>query len=669
MFRFSAGEQESIRKKASNSGITALLRAECQAVYERPVMVPETGNANWSHYYYCPDCSVKLQFDLDNPHRHRCPSCNKVYSGGLYDEAWVRLLNSSNCEAAENLGLLYLCTGKPEYARKVVQILVSYADRYPSYEVHGTIPYNGPGKANAQTLDESIFLRTLASAYDLVAKTMSEEERDQVKTRLFAEGLSFLIEHRNNQIHNHEVICNGAIGILALLLGNDQALDLAINQPYGLLYQLEHGVLEDGFWFECSTAYHFYALQNFLAYEKFARHTQYSHLDHPSYRKMVEAPLALLKEDLSFPLLNDTHPDQGKPNGYGLFEFAYKTWKNPRLLSVLDKIYETRPRLSIDSFFYGEEKLPEARPPIFARFHENRGLGVTVMRNTNDQYLLFRHGPYGGEHDHHDRLAISYSCLGQPVSEDLGTTGYGARLHYGYYKRTGTHNTVVIDEENQMPSNGVVLAHEEGPDHTFVDAQVQFTKNYPMPDSYTIVQWSEEAYLGVTMRRRLFKTEDYLIDLFDVSGVREGRSIDFVMHFGGKRVGQVADAQPISFFSPKEPFSHLSHILAIPGSGHASKTSYVCGQVCTDYYTMPFGGTTYLAEGPDNPSDTTIPFQIESCFKKQVRFANVLVSYPVGHPTVESVSFEERDTQLFVTITRQGAEETRNFPISFKNKE
>lgn len=60
----------------------------------------------------------------------------------------------------------------------------------------------GPGKANAQTLDEAIFLRNLACAYDLVCDTMTEAEREAVRTNLFLEGSHFLMAHRNRQIHN-----------------------------------------------------------------------------------------------------------------------------------------------------------------------------------------------------------------------------------------------------------------------------------------------------------------------------------------------------------------------------------------------------------------------------------------------------------------------------------
>lgn len=662
MFQFSQSERIHLQKKALGSGIIGFLSKKCQAILERPLNVPQEGSADWSHYFYCPNCSIGLTFDLDKPHEHHCASCNQIFSGGFYDGAWTKLLNVFNIEGSYHLALLYLCTGEKHYAEKVVEILSAYAHYYPSYEVHGDIPYNGPGKANAQTLDESIFLRTLASAYDLVEETMTEEDKEWILTRLFSEGLAFLQEHRHQQLHNHEVICNGSIGILALLLNDKKALDLALNQKYGLRYQLEQGVLEDGFWFECSTAYHFYALQNFLSYEKFARHTPYNNLSHPLYPKMIGSVLKLLKEDLSFPLLNDTHLSQGQPNAYDLFEFAYATWREPKLLSIMQEIYANKSRMGIESFFYGVETLPKATPPIFRTTHQPKGLGLTIMRDSKEQYLLFRHGPYGGEHDHYDRLGISYSYQGEPVSEDMGTTGYGARLHYGYYKNTGTHNTVVIAEENQMPSKASILAFEQDDGHTLADAEVMFSKGYDMPDSFTILQWDEKAYLGVTMRRRLYKTEDYLIDIFEVSGVQENRSVDFVMHFGGKRVASSRKGQKVAMFSTKAPFSHLTEVRSLPGDVPI-RTSYQSNNVSTDYYAMPFAGTTYLAEGPDNPSTKTIPFLIERAFSENVRFVHLLSSYTEGEKRVLGVSFEQAADTLIVKITTIKGEEQVSFPL------
>ena len=128
--------------------------------------------------------------------------------------------------------------------------------------------------------------------------------------------------------------------------------------------------------------------------------------------------------------------------------------------------------------------------------------GHTILRGSQGRYLLFKHDTYGGEHDHYDRLGISYMAFGKPVSADLGTTGYGAALHYDYYKNTGTHNTVVIGEENQAPAACRLLQYEEDGETVYVTAECDWTAPYEMPDSFTIVQWKKENYETVKMTRK-----------------------------------------------------------------------------------------------------------------------------------------------------------------------
>lgn len=305
---------------------------------EHELVIPQTGCANWMHYYFCPDCSVKLIHDLDKPHEHECPVCHKVFSDELKDGAWWRLVNTFNETSSFHAGLYFQLTGDERYARRAIEVLLGYAENYPDFEVHGNIPYNGPGRLNAQILDEANFLRNMGYTYDVVEEVMSEEEKRLVKENLFRVGIEFLKAGRHDQLHNHEVVISGAIGVLALILSDKESLEFAIDSRYGIRYQLEHGVLSDGYWFECSTAYHFYALQNLFLYEKFARHTRYSCLDHPSYERMLLAALRLLKTDMSFPLLNDCHLEQGDPNGYNLYEFAYSIYRRKELLPVMEYI-------------------------------------------------------------------------------------------------------------------------------------------------------------------------------------------------------------------------------------------------------------------------------------------------------------------------------------------
>lgn len=609
MIQFSESDVRRFREDPRKDEMVAYLRGQVQEFLDHPILVPKSGIVNWGQYFYCPDCSVMLIHNLDSQHDHECPVCHKHFQDELKDGAWWRHTDAWNENAIMNIGRIHVLTGETGITRKAIDVILEYAKYYEGCVEHGDIPYNGPGKLNAQTLDESNFLRRIAYGYDMLSDAMTEEERTFIKEHLFKPGMEFLKAHRRSHLHNHEVVCNGAVGVLALILEDRETMEWAINGKYGLIYQLEHATLEDDYWFECSTAYHFYALQNFFHYEKFARHTEYSNLDHPKYHGMILSILRLQKDDLFFPLLNDSHANQGNPNGYDLFEFSYALWHDDRILEILNKLYETSKRIGVESFFYGEPVLPK-----YTGSHREEslpgenGLGCSVLRRGKD-YLLFRHGPYGGEHDHYDRLGISYYHDDVPVSIDMGTTGYGAPLHYAYYKRTNTHNTVVLNNGNQAPSCGKLLAFEEDDEHILVKASVDWNGEYEMPDIFTILQWDEESYKDVHMERTIVLTDYGYLDRFEVSGAKDGTVIDLNTHFSGDiiRKPEVMEAGKLGEEGPYSFFHDVEKVV----EGGVFHSVYENEGVVTDCFVAPGLHDSYLSRSFGNPSNNDISYITE----------------------------------------------------------
>ncbi len=651
MIQFTQLEIDNFRKKINtNKSIIENLKNTSALIYENDLQIQTTGLANWGHYYYCNDCSIKLTYNFFENKKHICPNCGKQYKGEPYDGAWWRLTNGKNCDAAHELGLLYILTQNVSYAKKAGDILLEYAKYYPNYEVHGDIPYNGPGKANAQTLCEATFLRTLAYSYDLIKDTLTDEEQNLIETDLLKCGAEFLVQNRHDQIHNHEVITNSAIAVIGLILNNDEYINFAVYEKYGLLYQLENGVLEDGIWFECSLGYHFYALQSFFAYEKFAQHTKHSNIMHPLYQKMFDVSLKYVLPDGSLPQINDTAPHHRPIDSHDLLEFAYKSYKSDMLLKALNIKYELQSRGDLQSFFYGVDTLPIIADLTLPEYHSAVGSGVTIIRDDPKQYLLFRHSPYGGEHDHYDRLGISYYYDKKPISIDFGTTGYGAYYHYKYFKNTGTHNTVVINEENHAPSKAEVLNFERDEKHCFIDARVHWDNNYEMPDSFVICQWDEESYKGVTMHRQLYKTPNYIIDVFTVENVKENKSIDWVMHFNGERIEQNQKGNILPEFSKKEPFCYLHTVQELLCENKLLKTSYLYENLQTDVYTALFDSTMFYATGPNNPTCEDINFLIERKYGENAVFINVIATALQGKTIVENVNVCKKEKCVIIEI-------------------
>ena len=112
------------------------LKKATKEIMADPIRVPTTGIANWTLYYYCPNCSVSLSYDRNDGFHHRCPSCGQVFSGEPYDSAWWGITNNKNYTAAFQMGLISRITGEMEYARKAIDIMAEYARYYNGYEVH-----------------------------------------------------------------------------------------------------------------------------------------------------------------------------------------------------------------------------------------------------------------------------------------------------------------------------------------------------------------------------------------------------------------------------------------------------------------------------------------------------------------------------------------------------
>jgi hypothetical protein len=670
MFQFTQQEIEKLRKRtAVTPEVLDELEKLTSDILNEPVLVPKTGIANWYMYYFCPDCSVPLSFNRYNRYSHSCPHCNKEFHGEPYDSAWWRIVNENNYAGAYRLGLLYLLTQKRDYAEKGIAILSAYADYYRGYEVHGNIPYNGPGKLGAQTLDDANFIRNMAMAYDLLEPAMKVNEKQHIKEDLFLPAAEFLMPKRLKQQHNHELIISAAVGMIGLILGREDMLQFAVYAEYGLLYQLEHGVKDSGLWFEGTFGYHFYALEGFFQYERFAVHTKHSHINHPLYSKMLKAAASYAQPDFDFPLLNDTYGGHGTLKDKAvLYEFAYRESGDSQLLQILNRIYEEKERGGIEVFFWGAENLPETLPLKLRSIHPEAGnSGLTVIRGDHERYLLFKQDEFGGEHDHYDRLAISYLAYGRKIAADHGTTGYGAELHYGYYKNSGTHNTVTIGESNQPPAAAKLTRYEEIDGIIYAEASVDWKQEYKMPPIFTIPDWDQQIYEGVSMTRKIAWTDRYFAECFIVEGV-SNQSIDWGLHINGEFVGCDWEVKELfGALSQKKPLKYVKDVIYIEGSG-LEEPLIVCSrfrveEVNVKLYSYMPDGAIYIGNAPDNPSVKQVSQIVERRYGERAVFLHVM-EVCTGKSVISDVEMEV--TQDSAVIRIKEGEQIREVIFSLK---
>lgn len=642
MRQFSGLWPEIAARAVGEQGLIEQLVKDAQPMLDAAVCIPQTGIASWNLYYFCPHHGVRLTWQPDSPHHHACPVDGEVFSGEPWDGAWWREMNGRNASACQQLGLLWRLTGNAAYRDKVRTLLMGYADFYPDYAVHGDIPHNGPGKMNAQTLCEANCILDMALGYDFIAESLTADERQHISKNLLRCAATFLCEHRSPQIHNHEVKIGAALGVLGFVLEDDSLLEFAVNAPYGLRWQLEHGLLAEGLWFEGSIHYHYYALQGFFAFEKLARGTRWSLIDGPWYPQMLRFPLELLLPDGTFPRLNDCLAGQEKLHHRDLYEFAWFIWRDPRYAAVLQ--FTAGEPDERETLLWRHQPLPETHLNLIPQQSLYApGAGLTLWRRPHQQQaVLIKHSPWGGEHDHYDRQSLMLWQRDGWLLPDLGTTGYGARMHYDYYKNSATHNTLTVNQTNQPPANSDVLGWHMGEEYLWLDTETDWGKPPPQLNSHTRVEWDVEAWRDVRFRRRLLWLDDVLIDLSTVENPHR-QQLDWTLHLAADALDQSGEPQP---FSLSGPLQAMRNATVTPL--HGCQPRHFSHQGETFALWLSGDGELWQGLGADNPAIGDLSYLVLRNHLPQARFVCVWDLAKQSPLTEVSVHHTAVGTQLTI---------------------
>ena len=618
--------------------------------------IQKTGIATWVHYFSCPKCGVRLTFDYYCNEHFDCPNCSHSVSGEPYLGAWWDIVLSRTCNAAYNLAIGYVGAGREDYLAVTKQILLGYADNYRNYEVHGGIPYNNPGRMAAQVLSDAGPLYNLARAYALIKDSFTDSERRHIEDDLFREAAGHQIKYLTPQIHNHEVAICTSIAVIGLAIGDEELVKYATDTKYGLKYQIDHAYLEDDFWFEGATGYHHYSLYWFMCFETVAKNTKYSLLSDPHYReKLYRAmlfPMNIYIGDNSTVKLND---GGGSLAGHSIiYEYAYSYFGKKELLPLFSACYKgsTKRECDLTALIYGVDVLPDNIPEIEKKnYISTVGSHLAVLRGSDDRTLLYKALPYGGEHDHYDRLALAFYAFGRGACEDFGTSsGYGSPLHYGYFKNTASHNTVVIDGENMAPCDTVVNEYRvNAPDDIYLDAETLPPEDYKMLDSFTIKQWSDEAYRGVRMRRIVSWHDKYFIDVFSVKSDNELKK-EWTWHTDGRLIAPKS-GRYVNGISPKGAQSYIKNAYVDKADGIV-KCEYVCDGFNLDIHALASGHEMIYAEGPNNPADRNVSYLLERSTEKCPVYVNVLEAYK-DESVISTVEASVSDGTVSVKVTEK----------------
>ena len=135
----------------------------------------------------------------------------------------------------------------------------------------------------------------------------------------------------------------------------------------------------------------------------------------------------------------------------------------------------------------------------------------------------------------------------------------------------------------------------------YVWAKADWTAPYKMPDSFTIVQWDEDAYRTVTMKRTILWAQEWFAEVFFVDGIPQGKTADWVMHFSGSVVSEPRGKEVVSF-SDKKPYKHLHSMIQLQtettkeNEKNVVQTIYRDDDVLTWVYGMDNGQNVFVGK-------------------------------------------------------------------------
>lgn len=498
------------------------------------------------------------------------------YSGGYTHER-----HKQNFFVMQQAGALYQILEDDKYAEYVRDMLFQYEAMYKDLPLHPKTRSYARGKLFWQCLNDANWLVFTSQAYDAIYNFLSVDERERLEKNLFrpfADHISVDNPQFFNRVHNHSTWGNAAVGMIGLVMGDDELVERALYGIHfeeidtnakdndggfiysqggeaGFLANLAEPFSPDGYYTE-GPYYQRYAMYPFLIFAQGLNNVR-PDLNIFEYRdgvlvKAVDALLQLSDADGEFFPLNDGQKGMSYQNPalVTAVDIAYFVGgQDPRLLDIagqqgqvlLDDAGITVAKAIRD----GKTEKFEKKSVKLSDGSDGKQGGVAVLRYGNEELtLVFKYAAQGLSHGHYDKLSFSLYEQGDEVLQDYGLArfvnieqkGGGNYLEENktWAKQTIAHNTVTLNETSHFDGKYEVgsLHHS---DLNFFDAADSELQVVSAMDS--------NAYPGKTLHRTMAVIKHaafekpFLLDIFKVRS-DSSNQYDLPVYF----MGQVLDS-------------------------------------------------------------------------------------------------------------------------------
>jgi hypothetical protein len=481
--------------------------------------------SRWGHHYFCPDDGGVLSYDEHDSKLHVCPICKKHYTETLYDQVWVTLTRNQAVINLWKSALLYRLTRKRCYLGHIETMISTYVRRYPEYPCHDkenrifssiSSASWGCGKIMPQGLNEAIFIIRLLTALSLVKPMLTAEDRKDIQS--FCVLATELLLPQIDRIHNIPIWISSALAVIGAFSDEPSLIETAFSGEYGLVRQLEKGLSDDGFWFEGSIHYHFFALEAILNAMIFAKSRKYP-IDRKfatRVKKMLLMPKLYAFDNQILPNPNDGWPDINLKTYLHVYDMATRIYGTDSPVGHFARMIDASPTkrvgIPLSTPYYYENRISLERltwTPHFTRGETRPQVGASTCLKAsqcailkNDHVNVFlKYGHNSPSHAHPDKMSLEATLNGILLTKDLSNAGYGTRICNEWHRTTLAHSTVTVNGQNQ-------LSYRPGKCRYFRD-------DYVKAEARDIYRETENQ-IGIW--KRLVATDEIIADLIKKQG-------------------------------------------------------------------------------------------------------------------------------------------------------
>ncbi|HAA24465.1 MAG TPA: heparinase [Cytophagales bacterium] len=422
--------------------------------------------------------------------------------------------HKSNFFILQKAGVLFQVTQEEKYAQYVKEMLFAYKDLYPTVDRHPATRSYARGKFFWQCLNDANWLVYMSQAYDCIYHWLPEKDRKTLNQELFRPYADFLsVENPQffNRIHNHSTWGNAAVGMIGLVMDDDELVQRALydldqavpgdqirdndgglitlpgQNKAGFLAQIDEAFSPDGYYTE-GPYYQRYAMYPFLIFAE-ALANKRPELGIVAYRdsvliKGVYALLNLTNTEGEFFPINDAQKGMSVRSRelVTAVSFAYHFGQqDASLLSVValqNRVPLDDTGLSTASAMATGEAEPFTPASILLRDGASGTEGAIGVLRSGDFTLVMKYAKHGMGHGHFDKLSFSYYHGSREVFQDYGAARWvnveqkdgGGYLteNRTWAKQTVAHNTLVIDRTSQFEANTKTADQFHGEPYLFM---------------------------------------------------------------------------------------------------------------------------------------------------------------------------------------------------------